>query len=168
MNQTECAEGGLEKRLRRSVRRKQPRPREPGRAPAGPVRCPCGPSPRSLHQSPERRGAKQGLRAPRAPTATASTVRVVPSPRGRRPRLTAFSAGDVFSRGLDPQGVASEWVSQYQQDSAGALRALVSFVLRASGCSLEITVHDVEDQDNVTGKVSDLQDEYQAVSVVRS
>ena len=167
-NRTECAEGGLEKRQRRSVRRKQLPLREPGRAPVAPARCPCGPSPRSLHQSPERRGASQGLRVPRAPIARASTVRVVSSSRGRRPRLTAFSAGDVFARGLDPQGVASEWISQYEQDNAEALRALVNFVLKASGCSLEITVHDVEDQDNVTGKVSDLQDEYQAVSVGRS
>lgn len=95
-----------------------------------------------------------------------------PRKAGRKARAASAASadsdgiyGDVFSRGLDPQGVASEWVSQYQQDSAGALRALVSFVLRASGCSLEITVHDVEDQDNVTGKVSDLQDEYQAQAV---
>ena len=40
---------------------------------------------------------------------------------------------------------------------------LVNLVLEATGCELRVTVHDIEDQDNVTGRLGDLQDEYQAV-----
>src|SRR5947207_9361094 len=45
------------------------------------------------------------------------------------------------------------------------MKDLVNFVLKASGCNLEIDEHDIQDQDNVTGKLSDLQEEYQAVSL---
>jgi cohesin complex subunit SA-1/2 len=44
------------------------------------------------------------------------------------------------------------------------MKDLVNFVLKASGCDLEIDEHDIQDQDNVTGKLTDLQEEYQAVS----
>jgi len=54
-------------------------------------------------------------------------------------------------------------MSTYQRSEAEAMRDIVNFVLRSAGCELEVTVHDIEDQDNVTGKLSDLQDEYQAV-----
>ena len=43
------------------------------------------------------------------------------------------------------------------------MRDLINMVLEATGCDLKINEHDIEDQDNVTGRLSDLQDEYQAV-----
>jgi cohesin complex subunit SA-1/2 len=46
------------------------------------------------------------------------------------------------------------------------MRDFVNFVLRCAGCDLEVTTDDIEDQDNVTGKLSDLQEEFQAVSAV--
>lgn len=42
---------------------------------------------------------------------------------------------------------------------------LINFVLRCTGCNLQVDVHDIEDPDNITGKLTDLQDEYQAQNI---
>lgn len=42
---------------------------------------------------------------------------------------------------------------------------LVNFVLNCTGCDLQVDVHDIEDPDNVTGKLTDLQDEFQAQNI---
>ena len=42
---------------------------------------------------------------------------------------------------------------------------LVNFVLKCTGCDLQVDVHDIEDPDNVTGKLTDLQEEYQAQKI---
>ncbi|KAH0551615.1 hypothetical protein GP486_007168 [Trichoglossum hirsutum] len=94
-----------------------------------------------------------------------------PAPKARRgrPRKAISSGGveglyvEVFSRGKTLDAVAAEWMSNYQRSAPEAMRDIVNFVLRCAGCELEVTVHDIEDQDNVTGRLSDLQDEYQAV-----
>ena len=39
---------------------------------------------------------------------------------------------------------------------------LINFVIRCTGCSLSVNVHDIEDPDNALSKLSDLQDEYNA------
>ena len=76
---------------------------------------------------------------------------------------TILSSAEIFLRGKPLDGVAAEWMSTYKRNAAEAMRDIVNFVLRSAGCELEVTVHDIEDQDNVTGRLSDLQDEYQAV-----
>lgn len=40
---------------------------------------------------------------------------------------------------------------------------LINFVLKSAGCDLQVTEDDVNDSDNVNGKVRDLQDEHQTV-----
>ncbi len=42
---------------------------------------------------------------------------------------------------------------------------MVNFVLQCTGCKTKVTVHDIEDVDNVPNKLSDLQDEYQKASI---
>ncbi|KAI9828797.1 MAG: hypothetical protein M1832_001902 [Thelocarpon impressellum] len=95
------------------------------------------------------------------------------APKARRRRGTPGDAdvegeslfADVFSNGRDLDAVAAGWASRYEQNNAEAISELVNFVLETAGCDLKVTVHDVEDQDNVTGKLSDLQDEYQAQNI---
>ncbi|KAI9793919.1 MAG: hypothetical protein M1816_007171 [Peltula sp. TS41687] len=72
---------------------------------------------------------------------------------------------DVFSSGHTADSTAAEWISRYQQDSTAAVRNLINLVLRAAGCTLEVTNDDIEDQDNIPGKLGDLQDEYQNQAV---
>jgi cohesin complex subunit SA-1/2 len=42
---------------------------------------------------------------------------------------------------------------------------MVNLVLQCTGCKAKITVHDIEDLDNIPNKLSDLQDEYQEASI---
>ena len=42
---------------------------------------------------------------------------------------------------------------------------LINFVLKCTGCNLLVDVHDIEDPDNVTSKLTDLQDEYQSSKI---
>jgi cohesin complex subunit SA-1/2 len=46
-----------------------------------------------------------------------------------------------------------------------AMRELVNFVLKCTGCGLTVETHDIEDVDNVPSKLGDLQDEYQQVKL---
>lgn len=41
---------------------------------------------------------------------------------------------------------------------------LVNFVFQCAGCDLEVTEDDINDPDNVEGRVGDLQQQFQAVS----
>ena len=73
----------------------------------------------------------------------------------------------MFSQEKSAEELAEAWVSQYQDDSSGssAMCDLVNFVIKCTGCDLQIDAHDIEDPDNATGKISDLQDEYQAQNI---
>jgi cohesin complex subunit SA-1/2 len=42
---------------------------------------------------------------------------------------------------------------------------MVNFVLQSTGCKAKVTVHDIEDVDNIPKKLGDLQDEYREASV---
>ncbi len=70
---------------------------------------------------------------------------------------------EVFARGHSLDAVAAEWATQWDQHNTNAMRDLINFVLKCTGCDLQIDVHDIEDPDNVTSKLTDLQEEYQAV-----
>ena len=57
--------------------------------------------------------------------------------------------------------MAADWITRYEQHNTSAMCDLINFVLKCTGCHLQVDVHDIEDPDNVTSKLSDLQDEYQ-------
>ncbi len=61
--------------------------------------------------------------------------------------------------------VASEWIARYEQHNANAMCEIVNFVLRCTGCDLQIDVHDIEDPDNAASKLDDLQEEHQAKNI---
>jgi cohesin complex subunit SA-1/2 len=61
--------------------------------------------------------------------------------------------------------VAAEWVSRYNEHNSNAMAELINFVLKCTGCTLQVDSNDVEDVDNVTGKLTDLQEEYQAQKI---
>jgi cohesin complex subunit SA-1/2 len=63
------------------------------------------------------------------------------------------------------EDVASQWLTKYANNNVVALVELVSLVIKSAGCNVPITEDDINDTDNVEGKLGDLQDEYQAVSL---
>lgn len=72
--------------------------------------------------------------------------------------LTCLSA-DVFKSGKPSEQVAIDWMKQFEDDNAIALKELVNLVLRSAGCEQEVTVDDINDPDNVPNKLNDMQEE---------
>ena len=64
-----------------------------------------------------------------------------------------------------PEEVAAEWVEKYNDHNANAMCDLVNFVLKCSGCDLKVDIHDIDDPDNATGRVADLQDQFGAQKI---
>ncbi|KAL5337767.1 hypothetical protein BJX70DRAFT_399403 [Aspergillus crustosus] len=80
-----------------------------------------------------------------------------------RPSLIAGESGlyaEVFGKSRNPETVAAQWLTRYQEAQTIALRDLVNLILRASGTDLEITTDEIEDVDNITKRVTSLQLEY--------
>ncbi|KAI1960370.1 cohesin complex subunit [Ophidiomyces ophidiicola] len=91
-------------------------------------------------------------------------------PRKPRVRPSGFAGeeglyAEVFARGHTTDAVAAEWLTKYEQHNIDAMCDLVNFVLRCSGTVLKVDEHDIEDVDNVAGRLNDLQEEYQAQSI---
>lgn len=71
---------------------------------------------------------------------------------------------EVFARNHALEDVVTEWIRHFNDGESDAVADLINFVLKCSGCDLKVTKHDVEDVDAVTGKLAELQEEFQAVS----
>ena len=78
--------------------------------------------------------------------------------------LTRLPA-EVFSDIHTLDAVAANWITRYEEHNANAVCDLINFVLRCCGCHLQIDVHDVEDPDNATSRLEDLQNEFHAQNV---
>ncbi|KAF4634636.1 hypothetical protein G7Y89_g3456 [Cudoniella acicularis] len=72
---------------------------------------------------------------------------------------------EVFSGGETLEDIASMWLNRYQDNSPAAMSELVNFVLKCAGCNVQITEDDINDADNVEGKVGDIQEEYQSQNI---
>jgi len=79
--------------------------------------------------------------------------------------LTTYTA-DIFSSGNNLEDVASQFLTQYADNNPAALAEMVNMIILSAGCTLQVTQDDVNDTENVENKISDLQDEYQAVSQI--
>lgn len=71
-------------------------------------------------------------------------------------------AAEVFSQDRALDAVAADWIARWDQNNTEAMCDLINFVIKCTGCNLQVDVHDIEDPDNVVSKLTDLQDEYQA------
>ena len=86
-----------------------------------------------------------------------------------RPKLFfshPYLPGEVFLDGNSTDDVATAWMEKYNDNKVDAVCDLVNFVLKCTGCDLEVDANDIEDPDNATNKLTDLQDEYQAKKIV--
>lgn len=61
--------------------------------------------------------------------------------------------------------VAADWITRYEEHNAQAMCDLINFVLRCCGCQLHVDIHDIEDPDNATSKIEDLQNEFHAQKI---
>lgn len=73
---------------------------------------------------------------------------------------------EVFSHVHTLDAVAANWITLYEENKANAMCDLINFVLRCSGCPLQIDIHDIGDPDNAPSRLEDLQNEFHAQKVV--
>ena len=71
----------------------------------------------------------------------------------------------MFLQASSTDDVAANWIESYKVHNANAMCELINFVLRCTGCDLQVDVHDIEDPDNAPNKLTDLQDEYQSKKI---
>ncbi|KAL8735923.1 MAG: hypothetical protein Q9166_000485 [cf. Caloplaca sp. 2 TL-2023] len=99
-------------------------------------------------------------------------IKKTSKPRRPRPQ-TKFAIADegtglfseIFAQGHTVDAVAAEWITRYDEHNSNAMCELVNFVLKCTGCGLQVDVHDIEDPDNAPSKLEDLQEEYQAQEI---
>lgn len=57
----------------------------------------------------------------------------------------------------------TKWLRRYQDDKTLAQVELVNLLLKSAGCDIEVTEDDINDHENVDGRVADIQGDYQEV-----
>ena len=67
--------------------------------------------------------------------------------------------------GNSTDDVAASWLESYNVNNSVAMCDLVNLVLKCTGCDLQVDHHDIEDPDNATNKLTDLQEEYQSQKI---
>lgn len=70
--------------------------------------------------------------------------------------------------GQSSDDIVSAFLEKYAQNGPGAMAELINFILKSAGCDLQVTEDDINDSDNVNGRIADLQQEHQAVGSVYS
>jgi hypothetical protein len=74
---------------------------------------------------------------------------------------------EIFARGARLEDVAAQWIGRFHEHEAKAVAEIVNFVIRASGCRIQIDEDDIADPDNCHHRIGEIQDEYQHVSMRR-
>ncbi|KAM3066582.1 cohesin complex subunit [Clarireedia jacksonii] len=72
---------------------------------------------------------------------------------------------DVFTSGQTADEAVAGFLNRYKENSPSAVAELVNFVLKSAGCDLKVTEDDINDADNINGRIADLQEEYQAQNI---
>ncbi|EFR02446.1 mitotic cohesin complex [Nannizzia gypsea CBS 118893] len=95
-----------------------------------------------------------------------------PPSKKKKPRMRQSELGDeeglyaeVFGRGHTTEAVAAEWLTKYEEHNINAMRDLINFILRCSGTDIKVESTDIEDVDNVSNRLTDIQEEYQAQDI---
>jgi len=70
----------------------------------------------------------------------------------------------VYTSGELAEDVAGRWLVRYEDNGQEALTEFMNFIFKSAGCSAQVTVDDINDPDNAESRISDMQDELQAVS----
>ncbi|KAA8568969.1 hypothetical protein EYC84_007941 [Monilinia fructicola] len=72
---------------------------------------------------------------------------------------------DVYMSGQSSDDIVSAFLEKYAQNGPGAMAELINFILKSAGCDLQVTEDDINDSDNVNGRIADLQQEHQAQNI---
>ncbi|KAH8805693.1 STAG domain-containing protein [Xylogone sp. PMI_703] len=72
---------------------------------------------------------------------------------------------EVFGTVRYSDDIAAPWLERYNSNNTAGMTELVNFVFQCAGCDLEVTEDDINDPDNVEGRVGDLQQQFQAQNI---
>ncbi|EPE07900.1 stag domain-containing protein [Ophiostoma piceae UAMH 11346] len=68
---------------------------------------------------------------------------------------------DIFQSGDDSDDVAARWYERYQTNNQAAVADLVNCILSAAGCDYHVTEDDINDPDNCSNRLTELQGYYE-------
>ncbi|KAJ9654377.1 cohesin complex subunit [Neophaeococcomyces mojaviensis] len=81
-----------------------------------------------------------------------------------RSRPSQFQAtglyAEVFGKGLDAETAATNWQNEMENDNVAGLKDIINFILQCIGCESRIESSDIDDVDNISGKLGDILNEY--------
>ncbi|CAK4030035.1 Cohesin subunit psc3 [Lecanosticta acicola] len=69
---------------------------------------------------------------------------------------------ELFAHGKAFEEVVDQWLQAFEAHESRALADIINFMLKAAGCDGKVTEDDIEDPDNATPRLSDLQEEHKA------
>ncbi|ETN41851.1 uncharacterized protein HMPREF1541_03790 [Cyphellophora europaea CBS 101466] len=105
-------------------------------------------------------GTKLAIRSANAPGRPATKSAKVQRARARQSQVQKEGLyAEVFGRGQDADHAAGLWIGSVRKDSVAAIRDLVNFIFECIGCEIKITSPDIEDIDNVPGRLGDVLEE---------
>jgi cohesin complex subunit SA-1/2 len=78
-------------------------------------------------------------------------------------KLLNSATAEIFTSGEPMKTVTENWLNRYNADNQSSMKDLVNCILKSTGCELEVTEDDINDPDNITNKVNDLQEEFKGV-----
>lgn len=65
---------------------------------------------------------------------------------------------EIFTSGKTTDEAATYWLSKYEEASPEATTDLINCVLKCAGCDIKVTEDDINDPDNIAGRLEDIQE----------
>jgi hypothetical protein len=80
-------------------------------------------------------------------------------------KTDCYTTAEVFGEGKSLDDVCAQWLTRFGQHQANALTEVVNLILRSTGSERKVEAFDIEDPDNCQARLTDIQEELQAVSI---
>jgi len=77
--------------------------------------------------------------------------------------LLTASIAEIYTSGHHAEDVVAEFLKEYAEGGPAAITELVNMVIKSAGCDITVSEDDINDIDNVEGKLGELQEDCQAV-----
>ena len=77
--------------------------------------------------------------------------------------LTNRTAAEIFASGDNSDKVATDWYHRFTNEEVGAITDLVNCILLSAGCDQLVTEDDIQDPENISNRLADLQNVYTEV-----
>ncbi len=79
--------------------------------------------------------------------------------------FTNSTAAEIFASGDNSDKVATDWYHRFTNEEVGAITDLVNCILLSAGCDQLVTEDDIQDPENISNRLADLQNVYTEVRI---